>query len=177
VLVAHQRQQRHGAIGHRPLVRHVIGNGDRCRIGARQKFSGTEALLPIPERQRQLCRIGARRTKPEQQYRQRHECVAHASSRQLRGHVRHCSVPRSSQAKEPSDMPSTGGNDAQAELHQINGALDVLFTLREEFATWLEEAQSEERKEELDNVYRHVEAMEQEYQRRREVAQKQLTGG
>jgi hypothetical protein len=74
-------------------------------------------------------------------------------------------------------MPSTGGNDAQAELHQINGALDVLFTLREEFATWLEEAQSEERKEELDNVYRHVEAMEQEYQRRREVAQKQLTGG
>jgi len=74
-------------------------------------------------------------------------------------------------------MPSTGGNDMQAELHQINGALDVLFTLREEFATWLEEAQSEERKEELDNVYRHVEAMEQEYQRRREVAQKQLTGG
>lgn len=73
-------------------------------------------------------------------------------------------------------MPTAGGNDTQAELHQVNGALDVLFTLREEFATWLEEAQSEERKEELDNVFRHVEAMEQEYQRRREAAQKQLAG-
>jgi len=62
------------------------------------------------------------------------------------------------------------GTDAQRELHEITGALDVLFTLREEFAQWLEEAQSEERKEELENVYRHIEAMEQEYQRRREAA-------
>ena len=50
------------------------------------------------------------------------------------------------------------GTDAQRELNEITGALDVLFTLREEFATWLEEAQSEERKEELDNVFRHVAA-------------------
>ncbi|MTD95649.1 hypothetical protein GIW81_15020 [Hyphomicrobium sp. xq] len=64
----------------------------------------------------------------------------------------------------------TDGTDAQRELHEITGALDVLFTLREEFAQWLEEAQSEERKEELANVYRHIEAMEQEYQRRREAA-------
>ena len=64
----------------------------------------------------------------------------------------------------------TDGTDAQRELHEITGALDVLFTLREEFAQWLEEAQSEERKEELENVYRHIEAMEQEYQRRREAA-------
>jgi uncharacterized membrane protein YgaE (UPF0421/DUF939 family) len=64
----------------------------------------------------------------------------------------------------------TDGTDAQLELHEITGALDVLFTLREEFAQWLEEAQSEERKEELENVYRHIEAMEQEYQRRREAA-------
>ena len=56
----------------------------------------------------------------------------------------------------------TDGTDAQRELHEITGALDVLFTLREEFAQWLEEAQSEERKEELANVYRHIEAMEQD---------------
>jgi hypothetical protein len=64
----------------------------------------------------------------------------------------------------------TDGTDAQRALSEITGALDVLFTLREEFAQWLEEAQSEERKEELENVYRHIEAMEQEYQRRREAA-------
>ena len=67
-------------------------------------------------------------------------------------------------------------NDAQRELHEITGALDVLFTLREEFATWLEEAQSEERKEELDNVFRHVAAMEEEFQRRREAIAKKLAG-
>jgi hypothetical protein len=68
------------------------------------------------------------------------------------------------------------GNDAQRELNEITGALDVLFTLREEFATWLEEAQSEERKEELDNVFRHVAAMEEEFQRRREAIARKLAG-
>ena len=68
------------------------------------------------------------------------------------------------------------GNDAQRELNEITGALDVLFTLREEFATWLEEAQSEERKEELDNVFRHVATMEAEFQRRREAIAKKLAG-
>lgn len=62
------------------------------------------------------------------------------------------------------------------ELHELAGALDVLFTLREEFAQWLEEAQSEERKEELENVYRHVATMEDEYKRRREVAERKLAG-
>jgi hypothetical protein len=66
------------------------------------------------------------------------------------------------------------GKDVQRELSEITGALDVLFTLREEFAEWLEEAQSEERREELDNVFRHIEAMEQEYQRRREAAVRKL---
>lgn len=56
---------------------------------------------------------------------------------------------------------------SQQELSEIKGALDVLFTLREEFATWVEEAQDGARKEELDNVYQHVLAMEEEYQRRR----------
>jgi hypothetical protein len=65
----------------------------------------------------------------------------------------------------------------QQELNEIAGALDVLFTLREEFAQWLEEAQSEERKEELENVFRHVAAMAEEYKRRREVAQRKLAGG
>ena len=74
-------------------------------------------------------------------------------------------------------MSGTDGKSAQAELDQIDGALDVLFTLREEFAQWLEEAQSEERKEELDNVHRHVDAMEQEYKRRREAAVARLTAG
>jgi hypothetical protein len=69
-----------------------------------------------------------------------------------------------------------GDNDAQRELSEITGALDVLFTLREEFATWLEEAQSEDRKEELENVFRHVVAMEEEYQRRRDAAEKKLAG-
>ncbi len=70
----------------------------------------------------------------------------------------------------------TDGTDAQRELSEVTGALDVLFTLREEFAQWLEEAQSEERKEELENVYRHIEAMEQEYQRRREAAAAKAAG-
>ncbi|HEY8247745.1 MAG TPA: hypothetical protein VIG38_10755 [Hyphomicrobium sp.] len=69
-----------------------------------------------------------------------------------------------------------GDNDAQRELSEITGALDVLFTLREEFATWLQEAQSEDRKEELENVFRHVVAMEEEYQRRRDAAEKKLAG-
>jgi hypothetical protein len=78
-------------------------------------------------------------------------------------------VPLSLQAKEPK-MAAADDKDTQAELHALDGALDVLFTLREEFAQWLEEAQSEERKEELDNVYRHIDTMEQEYRRRREAA-------
>ena len=69
------------------------------------------------------------------------------------------------------------GNEAQRELHEITGALDVLFTLREELAQWVEEAQNEDRKEELDNVYRHVAAMEEELQRRREAAEKKLAAG
>jgi hypothetical protein len=74
-------------------------------------------------------------------------------------------------------MTNTNAATPEQELHEIKGALDVLFTLREEFAQWLEEAQSEERKEELENVYRHVAAMEDEYQRRREAAEKARAGG
>jgi len=69
---------------------------------------------------------------------------------------------------------SGNGDSPQAQLCALDGALDVLFTLREEFAQWLEEAQSEERREELENVYRHIDTMEREYQRRREEAMKAL---
>ncbi len=74
-------------------------------------------------------------------------------------------------------MPDLNVITPEQELHEAVGALEVLFTLREEFATWLEEAQSEERKEELDNVFRHVVAMEEEFQRRREQAAQKLAGG
>jgi len=73
-------------------------------------------------------------------------------------------------------MAETSAATPAEELQQIEGALDVLFTLREEFAQWLEEAQSEERKEELENVHRHVLAMEEEFQRRRETAKAKLGG-
>ncbi|MFA5898917.1 MAG: hypothetical protein WC829_07370 [Hyphomicrobium sp.] len=74
-------------------------------------------------------------------------------------------------------MAENGSKGAHAELHELNGALDVLFTLREEFAQWLEEAQNAERKEELENVYRHIVAMEREFQRRRQVALGKMTPG
>jgi hypothetical protein len=74
-------------------------------------------------------------------------------------------------------MANANVQTPEEELHEINGALDVLFTLREEFAQWLEEAQDEARKEELENVYRHVSAMEEEYQRRRDAAAKKLAAG
>lgn len=73
-------------------------------------------------------------------------------------------------------MPTNGADSAQRELHEIAGALDVLFTLREEFAQWVEEAQDEAAREELQNVYRHVTAMEAEYQRRRQEAESKVKG-
>ena len=63
------------------------------------------------------------------------------------------------------------------ELQQTLGALDVLFTLREEFATWVEEARDEFSKEALENVQRRVVDVEAEFQRRREEAEKKLKAG
>jgi hypothetical protein len=71
-----------------------------------------------------------------------------------------------------------GNSDTlERQLYEIAGALDVLFTLREEFAQWLEEAQDEAAREELQNVYRHVAAMEAEYQRRRAETESRRTAG
>ena len=74
-------------------------------------------------------------------------------------------------------MPDAHTLSPEQELHEAVGALEVLFTLREEFAQWLEEAQSEERREELQNVFRHVAAMEEEYERRRTRAADRLKAG
>jgi len=63
------------------------------------------------------------------------------------------------------------------ELQQTLGALDVLFTLREEFATWVEEARDESSKEALENVQRRVVDIEAEFQRRRDEAEKKLKAG
>ena len=63
------------------------------------------------------------------------------------------------------------------ELQQTLGALDVLFTLREEFATWVEDARDESSKEALENVQRRVVDVEAEFQRRREEAEKKLKAG
>ena len=62
----------------------------------------------------------------------------------------------------------------QQELQEVIGALDVLFTLHEEFAQWVGDAQNEPTREALQNVLGHVVAMELEYQRRREELEKTL---
>lgn len=61
--------------------------------------------------------------------------------------------------------------DTQAELAQLKGALEILDILKEEFAQWLDEAQDDSKEEALENVLAHVEAMEDEYQRRYDNAQ------
>jgi hypothetical protein len=62
-------------------------------------------------------------------------------------------------------MPSDNGS---SELHEVNGSLKVLFTLREEFAQWVEEAQDASKQEALENVLAHIEALESEYRIRHE---------
>lgn len=62
--------------------------------------------------------------------------------------------------------------DAAENIHRLEGALDVLFTLKEEFAQWAEEAQDESKQEALDNVLGHVEVIEEEYKRRLEEAKR-----
>lgn len=61
-------------------------------------------------------------------------------------------------------------NASSSELQQLQGALDILFTLREEFAQWAEEAQDLSKQEALENVLAHVENIEQEYRRRLQEA-------
>ena len=59
------------------------------------------------------------------------------------------------------------------EHDQLAGAVDILATLREEFAEWLEEAQDESEREALENVLGHIESLQTEYtQRRDEIGQR-----
>lgn len=68
------------------------------------------------------------------------------------------------------------GNET-LELQKIEGALDLLFDLREVFAQWAEEAQDGSKQEALENVLGHVEAVEQEYKHRRGELQTRLKDG
>ncbi len=54
------------------------------------------------------------------------------------------------------------------ELHELDGAIEVLWSLREEFAQWAEEAQDDSKQEALENVLAHVDAVNSQYTRRRE---------
>ncbi len=62
-------------------------------------------------------------------------------------------------------------SEPQHQLHELKGAVDILSELREEFAQWLEEAEDGSKREELENVLGHVEALESEYRTRRKELQ------
>ena len=63
-------------------------------------------------------------------------------------------------------------SELERQLNELKGAFDLLFELREEFAQWVEEAQDDSKREALDNVLGHIEALEIEYRNRREELQK-----
>ena len=64
-------------------------------------------------------------------------------------------------------------SELERQLSEVKGARDLLFELREDFAQWLEEAQDGSKREALENVLGHVEALESEYRRRHEELQKE----
>lgn len=74
-------------------------------------------------------------------------------------------------------MTDESQGNGKLELQKIEGALDLLFDLREVFAQWVEEAQDESKQEALENVLGHVEAVEQEYKNRRDEVQTRLKEG
>jgi len=64
-------------------------------------------------------------------------------------------------------------SELERQLSELKGARDLLFELREDFAQWLEEAQDESKREALENVLGHIEALESEYRRRHEELHKE----
>ena len=54
-------------------------------------------------------------------------------------------------------------SERERQLNELKGAVDLLFELREEFAQWVEEAQDGSKREALENVLGHIEALESEY--------------
>lgn len=73
-------------------------------------------------------------------------------------------------------MPSDSTSELDLELREVKGGLDLLFTLREEFAQWVEEAQDESKHEALENVLAHIETIEGEYRVREAELRKQRKG-
>jgi hypothetical protein len=65
-----------------------------------------------------------------------------------------------------------GVSELERQLNELTGALDLLFELREEFAQWVEEAADGSKREALENVLGHIEALEIEYRKRHEELQK-----
>lgn len=57
-------------------------------------------------------------------------------------------------------------SELERQLNELKGASDLIFELREEFALWAEEAQDASKREALDNVLGHIEALEIEYRNR-----------
>ena len=70
-------------------------------------------------------------------------------------------------------MSGASMSDQERELHEVNGCLELLFTLRSEFAQWLGEAQDSSAREALENVLGHIEALEREYRARRDELREQ----
>jgi regulator of replication initiation timing len=66
-----------------------------------------------------------------------------------------------------------GVSELERQLNELTGALDLLFELREEFAQWVEEEAADgSKREALENVLGHIEALESEYRKRHEELQK-----
>ena len=65
-------------------------------------------------------------------------------------------------------MESTAKAELHDQLHEAIGAVDILILLREEMEQWLEEAQDNSKREALENVVGHLQAMEDEYKHRRD---------
>jgi phage tail tape-measure protein len=71
-------------------------------------------------------------------------------------------------------MSDDSRSELEFKFYETKGALDLLFTLREEFAQWVEEAQDDSKLEALENVLGHIQAIENEYKQRFAALEKQL---
>lgn len=71
-------------------------------------------------------------------------------------------------------MDSQGQAALHDELHEAIGAIDVLTLLREEMEQWLEEAQDDSKREALENVLGHIQAMEEEHKHRSAALKQKL---
>ena len=64
-------------------------------------------------------------------------------------------------------------SELERTLENLKGGAEVLGTLREEFAQWLEEANEQGQREAYENVLGHVDAMVREYAHRYQEAEAQ----